>query len=245
MHAVAGYTDSELQIRIRRIGVNISRCFYKSCIAVDKFKQTSETNLVDLQTIFLFLIDGMEDMAIVTLDSAINMAKEMVETAEQLAMAFYGESERVEETLHQLMEKSDRDVIAPSIQGLKYLSDIMRKISWFWRRLQLKCQEEESQRILKRIETAMTKPEASRSNIWGSLGFKSRAIRCYAYWVALSNICGEYYDRIKVTQGELCDYFEENLTTEESIRTALQLANIISKEIKEAWEAITLQGTQN
>ena len=56
-NGVAGYT--ELQIKIRRIGVNVSQLCDKSAMTVGKFLQTSEAILQDLQTTYQFLIDGM------------------------------------------------------------------------------------------------------------------------------------------------------------------------------------------
>ena len=69
-NGVAGYTV--LQIKIRRIGVNVSRLSNQSTNMVWEFERKSRTIVVDLQTTYQFLIDGMEDMAIVILRSFSN-----------------------------------------------------------------------------------------------------------------------------------------------------------------------------
>ena len=93
-NGVAGYT--ELQIKIRRIAVNVSRLCDKSAITVGMFKQASGTVLVDLQATYHFLIDGLEDMGIETFRSTSRVAEEMKEAAQKLAEEFQKESERVE-----------------------------------------------------------------------------------------------------------------------------------------------------
>ena len=356
-NGVAGYT--ELQIKIRRIGVNVSKLCDKSAITVGKFLQTSEAILVDLQTTYQFLIDGMEDMAIVTLESTATIAKGMAAAAEQLATAFDEEAKRVELVLEdtkrthdtaiddkkkeedqaekrrkdkeeaekqradlekqlskhekeydkvserqaqnerskgllmdivdsitgkstemarialeekemhlkemkELQEKRRKaiedyqlfsmeitkcgengDLLSTAIPslhqamgGLKLLSDVMRKISSFWTKLEQECKELGNEHVVKQIEAAMKRPEAQRLKIWGSTGFKSKAIRYYARWVALGNICGQYVERIKVTQRELYDQLNENLTKDEARRSVMELAKNFTKELEVAHKAI-------
>ena len=106
-NGVAGYT--ELQIKIRRIAVNVSRLCDKSAITVGMFKQASGTVLVDLQATYHFLIDGLEDMGIETFRSTSRVAEEMKEAAQKLADEFQKESERVEEALVDTMRTKDSE----------------------------------------------------------------------------------------------------------------------------------------
>ena len=350
-NGVAGYTD--LQIKIRRIGVNVSQLCDKSAMTVGKFLQTSEAILLDLQTTYQFLIDGMEDMAIVTLESTATIAKGMATAAEQLAAAFDEEAKRVSEVLedtqrtrnsaveekkleedeaekHQkdkedaqrkrsefekqidkheqeydkvterqvenerskgfiwdivdsitgrsaemaraaleekemhlkemkeLQEKRSKviqdyhqfsmeikkcgengellETAIPSLHkamgGLTLLSDAMRKISYFWKKLEMECAELGNDNTRKLIETAMHKPEAYRLTIWGSTPFKTRAICYYARWVALGNICRQYVERIKLTQRELYEQHRENLTKDEAKQNVVELADTFVKELE-------------
>ena len=96
-NGVAGYT--ELQIKIRRISVNVSRLCDKSAITVGMFKQASGTVLVALRATYSFLVDGLEDMGMGTFRSSSKVAEEMKEAAQKLAEEFQEEAKRVEEAL--------------------------------------------------------------------------------------------------------------------------------------------------
>ena len=88
------------------------------------------------------------------------------------------------------------------------------------------------------IKATMKRDIGDRVRVWGSPGFKQKAIYFYVRWVALGNICETYYDRIKVTQRELYKYLEENLTTEDARQNIQSLAANFSKEIEVAQKAI-------
>ena len=355
---MAGYAD--LQIKIRKIGVNVSKLCDKSAITVGKFKQTSRTVLVDLQASYQFLLDGMEDIAIVTLQSIATVAVGMAEAAEQLANAFDDEHARVElahaETLqtksfeekqkeaqerkakkieieqekvakqkaaaeqnlafheqeykkaearqtaleapsdgvldlvfefftgrktvgaraareekerHLQDRKKQGEIRSKALQdfaefskqlenlsemnslteaaidslhnamgGLKALAGIMRKISIFWTKLEDECKQLGGQDMERMIQATMRRDIGDRAQVWGSPGFKQKAIYFYIRWVALGNVCETYYDRIKVTQRELYKYLEENLTTKEARQNIKSLAVDFSKEIEVAQKAI-------
>ena len=362
-NGVAGYTD--LQIKIRRIGVRVSDLCDTSAITVGKFKKTSRTILTNLQTTYQFLIDGMEDMAIITLKSTATVAQGMADCADQLAKAFREEAKQVEGALEDTCRTKDSeekrkkaleeeekiyeverdkaaresdaieqdltfhdkqyaradarqtayeadnsffasivniftgrmdervraarqdkerhlqemsklqqirkkvlqdyaefskrmencrhegdlteaaiDSLHKAIGGLKSLSNVMRKISTFWAKLESECKELGEQRITETIEAAKKQPKEERTAIWGSTGFKKTAIVYYARWVALGNICGTYYERIKVTQNELYENLEENLTMEEARQNIQQLAAAFSKKVEKEQKAIAEKETQ-
>lgn len=102
-NGVAGYTD--LQIEIREIGYNVTKLCDKSAVTVTKFKQASGSILEDLQGTYQFLLDGFEKMALVTLQSVTEVAKDMVAAAEQLHKDFDEESQRVEVALKNTKKK--------------------------------------------------------------------------------------------------------------------------------------------
>lgn len=100
-NGVAGYTD--LQIRIREIGYDVTKLCDKSAVTVAKFKQASGSILEDLQGTYQFLLDGLEDMAIDTLSAIGSVAKDMATAADELHREFDEESLRVEEALKETM----------------------------------------------------------------------------------------------------------------------------------------------
>ena len=365
-NGVAGYT--ELQIKIRRIAVNVSRLCDKSAITVGMFKQASGTVLVDLQATYHFLIDGLEDMGIETFRSTSRVAEEMKEAAQKLAEEFEKESERVEEALVVTMQTKDseeerkklleekakrseieraraeeerkvteqdigfhegmyesaasreaaggnlflealnvlaspftggqklfdtdepiraarrekekhldemrelrkirskalQDIAEYTMQmqncrndaelsqaaisslhqamgGLKCLSVVMRKIAYFWEKVEAHCKNLASQDMQKMIDIALKKDPDDRIKVWISPGFKKKAMDHYAKWVALDRVCEAYLGQIKVTQRELYDNLMENLTTEQARRNVRQLAATFSEELQIAQKEIADQ----
>lgn len=100
-NGVAGYT--ELQIKIRGIGYDVTKLCDKSAVTVAKFKQASGSILGDLQGTYQFLLDGLEEMAVETLKGITDVAKDMAAAADQLHEDFDNESQRVEEALKETM----------------------------------------------------------------------------------------------------------------------------------------------
>ena len=363
-NGVAGYTD--LQIQIREIGVNVSLLCDKSANLVWEFQLKSRSVLKKLRTTYQYLIDGMEDVAIVKLQSCAKVAQGMAEAAEQLAAAFEEESKRVEQahgdTLRtkdseekrkeDLQEKKrlykikkdkavvehtaveqdlvfhgqqfaradarqtayetqdegvfgaiiniftgqrdkrigaarqekerhlqemsmlrrirsralqdiaefskqmencqeESDLTEAAIQslhnaigGLKALSNVMRRISSFWTRLEKKCQELGGEEMSDVMETVMKRRKEERAEVWGSIGFKRDAILYYFQWIALGNVCESAYERMKVTQNELYSYLAENFTKDDARRNVRQLAVAFSKELEEEQKDIAKKETE-
>ena len=277
-NGVAGYTD--LQIKVRHIMVTLT-VFCDKSASVYMLQKSRTVLLMNLKKIcHQLLIDGMEDIAMVTLQPTAIVAQEMAEATEQLAKAFEEEFERVEKALDDTMsiftkereeqrieeERTRHKVVQveatttgqnlefhgqqyysretaifslhKAMGGLKGLGGVMRKISTFWMKLESECKELGNQDIQKVIEAAMKIPKEKRAKIWRSTGFKTKVIFYNARWVALGNICGTYYERIKETQNELYCYLEENFTTEEARQNVQQLAVTFSKELEEEQKAI-------
>ena len=55
-------------------------------------------------------------------------------------------------------------------------------------------------------------------NLWTSKGFKKKVVCCYARWVALDSVCGEYMLAIQEMQKDLYKYITENPTYEDAKR---------------------------
>ena len=283
-NGVAGCTD--LQIKVRHIMVTLTM-FCDKLASLYMLQKSRTVLLMNLKKIsYQLLIDGMEDIAMVTLQPTATVAQEMAHATEQLARAFEEESERVEKALEDTCTMSTKETEEKRIEerthkiehaeaaqkqsaavgqnldqqyysretaisslhkamgGLNGLSNVMRKISLFLKNLESECDELGNQEVIVMIKAAMKIPKEKRAAIWGSTGFKTKTILYYARWVALGNICGTYYERIKVTQKELYGYLEENLTMEEARRNIQQLAATFSKELEEEQRVIAEKETQ-
>ena len=120
-NGVAGFTD--LQISIREIGVDVTKLCDKSAVTVSKFKTASGSILEDLQGTYRFLMDGLEDIALVTLAAVADVAKDMASAAGELQKEFSDEADKVEDTLKKTMitkgsEHERKKELEKTAQGL-------------------------------------------------------------------------------------------------------------------------------
>ena len=106
-NGVAGYTD--LQIKIRDIGYNVTLLCDKSAVTVTKFKQASGSILEALQSSYEFLLEGFDDMASECLASTAHVAEQMAKAANELQLEFLAESKRVEQAWADTKTKHDSE----------------------------------------------------------------------------------------------------------------------------------------
>lgn len=81
-NGVAGNT--EIQIKVQRVGYKITNLADQSAITVHNFKRASQNVLQELQGTYQFLLDGLEEMALETLSLLTDVAAEMATAAEKL-----------------------------------------------------------------------------------------------------------------------------------------------------------------
>ena len=100
-----GFVD--LQIEIQRLGIDITRLCNESSVMIDKFRSTAATASSELVSIYQFLLDGFEDIAIQSLASLGELAKQMAENAREMKEKFKMQAKKVQETLENTqIEKS-------------------------------------------------------------------------------------------------------------------------------------------
>ena len=83
-NGMAGHT--ELQIKVQRVGYKITAD--KSATTVYQFKETSQDVLEELQTTYQFLLEGLENAAVISLSMMADKAAGMAEAAEELRNDF-------------------------------------------------------------------------------------------------------------------------------------------------------------
>lgn len=101
-NGVAGNT--ELQIKVQRVGYKIAKLADKSAVTVQKFKGAAQSVLQDLKSTYQYLMDGLEDMALETMTLLIDVAVEMVEAAHELR----GDFEKAENDVREALEETQR-----------------------------------------------------------------------------------------------------------------------------------------
>ena len=92
-NGVAG--DTALQIRMREIGFEIAELCDDSGLTINKFRMTADSILTDLTGAYQFFLDDMEDMAITSIESVGDSAKQMADAAQQLCDRFKEEKKKV------------------------------------------------------------------------------------------------------------------------------------------------------
>lgn len=342
----AGPKFTDKQIAIQRLGYDITKLCDKSAVTVATFKRASVTILEDLQGTYGYLLDGLEDFALITLSDICKIAGDMSKAADDLRREFDVEHEKavliLEDTqksrgdeanrikelekerlaaeerrkfqielekdakrLQQEAEKDAReheqkelkelnsgDTLAAIVNGLtsmyglgkvfktsaekaenhkrlkeearkrqseaanmrsealksmtdfairirdcqseenmadvavdalhqtagalKELSVVMLNAAQFWKQMEQHCKSMAENDMGAQVEKAMKLPVAKRLKVWTSTSFKSKAVRFYGSWVALSSVCTAYIEPIKTTQQQLYACMKENPTYEQS-----------------------------
>ena len=219
-HSVAGFT--ELQIKIQQISYDVTKLCDKSAITIGKLKKASSTVLSALQATYQYLLENFEDMALETLADVSDTAKGMAESAQEL---------------HDDFERQAK-VVESAIGDLKSLSTVMLQAALFWEQMHAHCGELAKNKMKKNIEKALKMPEERRLRFWTSNGFKGNAVRYYAGWVALDDVCTVYMERIKLTQQELYTYIQEALCRKEARKKVKELARNFSADLEKQQRAV-------
>ena len=113
-NGVAGYT--EVQIKVQTVGYEITELADKSALTVKQFKDTSQEVLEDLKSTYQYLLDGLEEVSLVTLSMMGNKAANMAEAAEELRKDFDQAKKVVKSTLEDTMrakgeEQKNREIL--------------------------------------------------------------------------------------------------------------------------------------
>ena len=130
------------------------------------------------------------------------------------------------------------EVATCTIGGLKCLAPIMLQAARFCRCMQYYCDDLAENKMKADIERALKLSEERRFRVWTSNAFKTKAIRYYAQWIALDNVCTIYTDRIKLIQRELYTYIQETLATDEAHKIVLVLVKEFGINLKKQQAAI-------
>ena len=166
-NGVAGFTD--LQISIREIGVDVTKLCDKSAVTVAKFKTASGSIIEDLQGTYQFLIDGMEDIALVTLASVAEVAKDMAGAADQLQKDFSNEADKVENALKATMKTKGSEE-----ERKKELEETERKLEID--KQKAKQSREDAEEDYKLFEEKYKKAEAKQESMEASASNPFKAL---------------------------------------------------------------------
>ena len=130
------------------------------------------------------------------------------------------------------------DALHKAMGGLQKLSALMLKVALFWKQMQMHCETLARDKMQKMIMRAMKRPEKERLRVWTAKSFKTQAIKYYAQWVALDDVCAIYMAKIKETQKTLYSYLTENPTLNEARANVRQIIIQFSDDLRRAHSEI-------
>lgn len=114
-NGVAG--NPEVQIKVRSVGVKITKLAENSGTIIHKFKRTSTEVLKKLKSTYQFLLDGQEKVAVHTLSMMANKAEDMAKAAKKLREDFDQATDDVEKALADtMMAKGDQEDIKKTLE---------------------------------------------------------------------------------------------------------------------------------
>ena len=218
----------DIRIDMYCLGNNISRLIDQSAMA--SFQSTSGIILTELQTVYKYLLDSKEVMA---MDNLAERTEKMAGAAERMKNRFEEQAEEVGKiVLKTITCKSELEIevaefLHHAVSALKGLRVVMQEAVFFWKTLQEHCQTLAEDRIKKHVEKIMSiESEEKRVKLWTSRAFKIQAITYFAKWVAFYSMCGDYQGEIALTQKELYLYITEKPTREECMAKLHELLSL-------------------
>ena len=107
----AGPQFVDLQLQVQRIGYDITSLCDKSAVTIESFRDTAQTVTTRLVSIYRFLLDGFENVAVMSIKSLEGMAKEMAKAALELKEEFEKEKEKVISALESTSKKKAEESI--------------------------------------------------------------------------------------------------------------------------------------
>ena len=201
---------------------------------MSSFHDTADTIIATLESVYAFLLDGYETVAIGSLESLADIAKEMASEAHRLKNEFEEEEKKV-------IPAKEKTVKKEADAALKYLSMVMLQAALFWECMEQHCRKLASPTMNKSIEQAMKLDERARRKFWENPGFINQAKRYHAQWMALRSVCGEYMLQIKVTRADLYEYIRDNPTYEEARERLPTMAKQLQNTLAQAKRNIALE----
>ena len=105
----AGHRFTDLQIKVQRLGFDITKLCNESSVTIDRFRVTASTVSSRLKSVYLYLLDGFEDAAVMSITSLGKLAQEMAKIAMQLKEKFEEQEKNVKGTLETTMTKKGEE----------------------------------------------------------------------------------------------------------------------------------------
>ena len=158
----AGPRFTDLQIKVQTLGYNITKLCNESSVTIDRFRVTASTVSSRLESVYGFLLDGFEDVAVLSITSLGELAQKMTEIARDLKEKFEKQEEEVKLTLNTTIEKKgdeskhkeqrekEQREMEQKVQEKKELADRYNKLAREAKEERMKYEEKEERAIEER-----------------------------------------------------------------------------------------------
>lgn len=107
----AGPEFVDLQLQVQQIGYDITSLCDKSAVTIESFQDTARTVTTRLVSIYRFLLDGFENVAVVSMESLEGMANKMAKAALELHEEFEKEKKNLISALQSTSKKRAEESI--------------------------------------------------------------------------------------------------------------------------------------
>ena len=114
-----------------------------------------------------------------------------------------------------------------AITALKNLQDVMQVAANFWRETHRACDEITGNSMVKRLDTLKNMDVEKRKRLWNARGLKMEAVKYYAQWVAIQQMCAFSRDSLTDSQRQVHHFIRQNPSKEQGI----ELLQILAKEL--------------
>ena len=108
---MAGPKLVDIKIEIQRLGFDITRLCNESSVTIDRFRSAAVTISSELVSVYQFLLNGFEDIAILSLASLGKLAEEMTTSANELKEKFKMQQKKVQVTIETIKIKESQQTL--------------------------------------------------------------------------------------------------------------------------------------
>lgn len=153
-YGVAAAENTDLQIRVQKIGTTITKLSLKSHTVIGDFRRASRRVILALTATYEYLLRGMEDVAVTMLSDVIDEASRMAKIAKEMQVSFEEKIDEVTQVYEaaikaQGLERETKMKLHDEIQHFKLLRSSADQ--------QLKSAIEAEKRAWKMFEEAKNK----------------------------------------------------------------------------------------
>ena len=130
------------------------------------------------------------------------------------------------------VQKESLYCLQHAVTALRNLQDIMRVAASFWRETYSACNAITDHTMIKRLDKLMTLEEPKRKRLWNTRALKMEAVRYYAQWVAIRQLCFDSREPLANSQRQVHMFIRQNPTKEQGKVLLGILAQQLTKDLQ-------------